>query len=77
MVGYGPFDSNLGVYRMNMGFSRLLRHPMKKGRELSNRRRESCTFFPTYIMHTKVPSLETSHRKSRGNVYFLLALPQN
>lgn len=30
MVGYGPFDSNLGVYRMNMGFSRLLRHPMKK-----------------------------------------------
>lgn len=30
MVGYGPFDSNLGVYRMNMGFSRLLRHSLKK-----------------------------------------------
>lgn len=37
MVGDGLFDSIVGVYRMNMGFSRLLRQSMKKDRDLSGR----------------------------------------
>lgn len=37
MVGDGLFDSIFGVYRMNMGFSRLPRQSMKKDRDLSGR----------------------------------------
>lgn len=33
MVGDGLFDSIFGVYRMNMGFSRLPRQSMKKDRD--------------------------------------------